>query len=474
MKGIKFSGLFFVFLLLSACTSIPKQDSAGEVNHILREHGVEPQVSEPSNSKEKLESLISENISLNDSIQIALINNAKLNQTYASLGIAKADMYETMRIRNPVFSFSQLNSNQSGEKDLVTLGLITSLSDLITRPSRKALAEAQFAAMKKSMAVDILSILNQVQSSFYMHAAALQVEALKQKQYETARLAAQLSERYHQAGNFSARENLEIKSKASTAFFEYFDAKSKALSSRKDLANKLGLNIADSWKINSQLAIPSVSKTDVKDFQNTAMQSRLDLIVARSKADALAKKLGIVNWTRHLSDIDIGIEREREPDGAKLTGPSLEWEIPLFSRNTEKLRLSGEFKQSILEVQKMTLAIQNEVHANYLKTIGAQELIHEYQHNFIPIQTAIVSSTQKEENFMLIGTFDLLETKQQEYESYVGYIKALQVYWTAYSDLMYAAGDSLHIPISDEKEVFNIEDYLISKQPVNDHAHMHQ
>jgi outer membrane protein, heavy metal efflux system len=51
-----------------------------------------------------------------------------------------------------------------------------------------------------------------------------------------------------------------------------------------------------------------------------------------------------------------------------------------------------------------------------------------------------VEESQKQQNYMLIGTFELLAAKQHQYDGYESYIGALREYWTAYVELCRAAG----------------------------------
>ena len=50
-------------------------------------------------------------LSADKAVQIALINNQNLAAVYAELGFAKAEVFAGARIRNPLLSFSQLDSN---------------------------------------------------------------------------------------------------------------------------------------------------------------------------------------------------------------------------------------------------------------------------------------------------------------------------------------------------------------------------
>tara|TARA_B110000238_G_C16129059_1_gene440598 strand:+ start:132 stop:1559 length:1428 start_codon:yes stop_codon:yes gene_type:complete len=468
----KFSLIGYIFLAIG-CTSVPKDNGISDVTNMLIQKGINTDVNESNSSESIVELLISQPITLENAIQLALLNNIELHKSYASLGIAAADVYEAGRIRNPLFSFSQLDSNQSGEHDLITLSFITSLTDLITLNSRKQFAESEFAATKQLIAADVLHILKEVQTSYYRYAAALQIQTLKAQKYQIATLSSRLAQRYHDAGNMNDRKLSEQNAKTSQALFESFDANENALNSRIEFSNSLSLPIDDIWQINTDLRLPLDAKIDIASLSATASQSRFDLSAAMSKVDRLAKQLGVTNWTRYLGELNIGIERERETDGARLTGPVLEWEVPLFTQyKDKKLRQSSELNIAILEVRQLSNKINNEVHASYLMTNNSRALVYEYQKKFIPMQANIVSRAQEEENFMLIGTFEVLETKQNEYESYVGLIKALRDYWINYSNLMYAAGDSLSLPTPMSTDIFNIQTIIrkIPAQENNAHA----
>ena len=58
MKGIKFLYLLVFILLLSACTSLPKDNGMNDVHKLLNKHGVNTEISGPENTAEIVENLI--------------------------------------------------------------------------------------------------------------------------------------------------------------------------------------------------------------------------------------------------------------------------------------------------------------------------------------------------------------------------------------------------------------------------------
>lgn len=462
-------------IALAGCSSIPKDYGRSEIDSLLSERGIPVKEIENVNVQHYVESIIASPLTVDSVTRLALINNADLKKAYARLGFAAAEVYEAGRIRNPIFSYAQLDSNQSGERDLITLSFIVSLADLITLPARKNLADAQFSASKQSIGAEILQTMQEVQSAYYDYLAAEQVAQLYSQMHKTAQLSSQLAQRYHQAGNMSDRELLEESAKESEAKFESLDANSAAQSARKNLANLVGLAIEDPWRVENEISLPSAEIKSIDELLVTAQQSRLDLVAAHLEADRQAKNLGVTNWTRFLGDLDVGVERERETDGAKLTGPVLEWEVPIFTQhNDAKLRAASELQIAIAEVARLRNTIHNEVRVNFSKVQGAQARVHEYGENYLPTKSALVSRAQEEENFMLIGTFELLDIKQEEYASYVGYIEGIHNYWIVHTNLMYAVGDSLAVPSLDNTPTFSVKELLVTQNTsTQDAEHTH-
>jgi cobalt-zinc-cadmium efflux system outer membrane protein len=61
----------------------------------------------------------------------------------------------------------------------------------------------------------------------------------------------------------------------------------------------------------------------------------------------------------------------------------------------------------------------------------------------MPLREEIVERTQEQVNFMLMGVFELLRAKRQEYDAYLGYLEAVRDYWLARAALGQAVGRTL-------------------------------
>jgi cobalt-zinc-cadmium efflux system outer membrane protein len=468
---INFLATTYIFVVLIGCTSVPKDLGRSDVDTIVSERGL-PISSEPlTNQNDLVKTLIAEPLTAESAIRIALVNNPTLKVSYAGLGIAAADVYQAGRIRNPIFSFISLDTNASGERNQTTFGLITSFTDLITLPARKRFAEAEFTAKKQSISAEVLAVAIEAEAAFYNFVASKQFAALHAQIAKAGELSLGLAKRYYVAGNLTPRELALEHATASEFKLAALEAEANAYAKRVELATVLGISVADEWDSPAHLPVPLEQEDELALLLRLAKQSRLDLVIATARTDILADRLGVTNWTRWLGELDVGIEHERDTDRSELTGPVFEWEVPIFTQNRDrKLRASAELQIAIAEVQRLTIALENDVRFAYTATLNTKARVKEYRERLIPARIETVARAQEEENFMLIGTFELLTTKQQEYDAYQGYLEVVRDYWLARTELARAVGNTLPSSAQVGEEHLDVEEYLTPKTSGTGHS----
>ena len=461
-----------VIMFLIGCSSVPKDLGRSDVDELVSERGLAVDTENvQANKDDYIDSILKKPLTVESAIRIALVNNPRLNASYAELGIAAADVYEAGRIRNPVFHFSTLDSNESGERNLTTYGLITSFTDLITLSSRKRYAEGEFTAMKQNVAAEVVNIAGETEAAFYKFVASKQVYKLREQIAKAGGLSLGLAKRYHKAGNISPRELAIEHATASESKLECLEAEAEAFEKRTELATILGLSVAADWDSPAQLPVPLEQEDDIEHLISLAKESRLDLAAALSRTELLANRLGVTNWTRWLGDLEVGIEHERETEDVELTGPTLEWEVPIFSTNRDKkLRANAELQIAIAHVQHLNLEIENGVRLAYAATKNSKVRVNEYRKQLIPARIEAVERAQEEENFMLIGIFELIESKQEEYDTYQGYLEVVRDYWLARAALANTVGNTLPSSKNIGDEHLNVEEYITPKSSGMDHS----
>lgn len=449
-------------VLVGGCVTLPADLGRSDVEALLEARGQATDQAESSEAvAQMVQSLQAQPLTPASAVRIALINNSHLEATYAQLGFAAADVYEAGSISNPVFSGSLLDSNASGEIDQRTLGLAVSFTDLITLPSRKRLSAAAYVAAKQSIGAEVMAIAAETERAHHRYVGALLVAALREQVAKAGELSAALAERYRDAGNLTARELALERAASSEARLEALEAAAAAYEFRAELASIMGLSVAGHWTAPAGFMVPPASVGDLDTLLAVAHESRLDLKAAYSRVELLAKRRGVVNWMRWLGDIDIGAERERETDGTRLTGPTLDLEIPIFNQHRDDLlRADAELQIAVAEARQVSNDVDNRVRLAYAAIENTSARVLEFRDVLIPQRMAAVQRAQEEVNYMLIGIFELISLKQDEYDAYQGYLEAVRDYWLARANLSEAVGNSLPGSADTSDEVIGIEDLI--------------
>ena len=462
-----FATLLIAVAIVSGCAGVPRDLGRSGVDSLVLERG---QLFNEGLA-ESLVTLIEQPLTPPNAVRIALMNNPELQAIYASLGFGAADIYEAGRISNPVFSGAFLNSDGPGMRDQLTFGLAASFTDLITLAARKRLSAGAFMALKQSVGAEVLRTAAQAEKAYYRYVGARQIATLRAQVAKAGALSAALAERFHDAGNLTLRELALERAAASEARLESLEAESAAVEARTTLATVLGLSVGDVWQAPAQLHLPLQQEDKLDALLDLAVDSRLDLAAARMHADVLADRLGVVNWTRWLGDLSVGAERERDTDGAKLIGPTIDWEMPIFNQHRDALlRADAELQIAVAEVRRLFTAVDNEVRLAHAGVQNAKARVQEYHDVLIPQRIETVARGQEEANFMLIGIFELISLKQEEYDTYQGYLEAIRDYWIARTDLSLASGNALpsSAHISDKK--IDVEQFVRPQPGGADHS----
>jgi len=465
-----FAAWLFVMALvvtLSGCAVLPADNGRGNVDQLLMERGTPVD----DNTAKLLTSLLAAPLTAESATRIALLNNPELHSTYASLGFGAADIDEAGRIRNPVLGASLLNSSRPAERDKLSFGLVASFTDLITLPARKRLAEGSFAALQQSVGAEVLRVAAETERAFYDYVGAQQVVALRAQIAKAGGLSALLAARYRDAGNLTLRELALERAAASQAELALIEAQDAAYAARTTLARLLGVSVAQEWTVPAQLPMPVAREDELEALLLLAGESRLDLASARARAALRADELGVVNWTRWLGELEIGFELEREAEGGSLRGPSLAWELPIFNQHEDAvLRADTQLQLAVNDVRRIATDVDNDVHLAHDKVVNARARIAQYRDVMIPQRIETVALAQREVNYMLLGVFELLALKQDEFHAYQGYIEAIRDYWLARADLGLATGTQLPSTAQIGGQGLDIDQLTKPPSPGMDHS----
>src|SRR6202008_3579887 len=110
-----------------------------------------------------------------------------------------------------------------------------------------------------------------------------------------------------------------------------------------------------------------------------------------------------------LSDAQLQLERERETDGTTLQGAGGSVGLPIFNQGKgSRLRAQAQLETARAELNQLQLAIGNEVTVQLASLQRARQVIEAYRQQWVPLQERVLELSQQQQNYMLIGAFELL------------------------------------------------------------------
>lgn len=123
-------------LLVSGCATFSKDGGFDTVNQLTQQRiGKEVRLQKSAEDEQALKGLIADKLkqplSVDDAVQIALLNNRGLQSTYAGLGLAEADLVQAGRLQNPTFGFKH---TRTGDDVVIERTLTFNLLRLLTAP----------------------------------------------------------------------------------------------------------------------------------------------------------------------------------------------------------------------------------------------------------------------------------------------------------------------------------------------------
>ncbi|HET7843952.1 MAG TPA: TolC family protein [Xanthomonadales bacterium] len=463
-----------VAVLLAACASTPRERADDELARAIaaRQGSTIATTAEERAARDAdVAARLAKPIAIDDAVAIALARNPRVAAQLADLGIAQAELLEASRPSNPSLTLSALDSNRAGERTKLGISVVQSFADLVLLKSRTAVARGELDASVQHSANEVLASIADSARAWLAAAGAQQVAEMRALAAESAAVSADLAQRYHDAGNVPALFLAEHRAAAVEASLAADQAKLDALRTSHALAEAMGLDAAAQFALAAGLPLP-VADEDQLDALLERAATRPDLAAARRRTEVLAGSLGVTRKFRWLGRFEVGIEGERETDGAELVGPSVAVELPLFHRNEAALaRAEARVDRAEADALALETSIAHAVRAGHAAVAAAATRVARLRDELLPLREQVLARTQERVNFMLDDPFALLRAKREQVDAYQQYLEALRDYWLARVELAAAIGAALpsSARIGEERAA-----PPATEEPQEDHSHHHE
>jgi cobalt-zinc-cadmium efflux system outer membrane protein len=267
-------------------------------------------------------------------VQVALLQNRGFQASLADIGMAQADLAQAGLLKNPVLDTSLRFPDRLYGLTDVAVGLSGDLLDLILLPARRGVAAVQADSVRFRVAAEALDLVADVRIAYWRLRADQAVAALLRDRAAAADATASLARRLNEAGNISDLDLAREQADAEETRAEYSDALAAVAADREDLNRLMGLfgPEAARWSVPEDIPAPPPDRIPYGQLEAMAVRGNLHIASLRLQAGASARALGVARDYGWLGDVEVGVSSEKNPEGYRVTGPTLRLALPIFDR----------------------------------------------------------------------------------------------------------------------------------------------
>lgn len=440
--------------VLTGCASVPKEAGFPDVQNIIEQRigrRVHWNQGTPEDAAvvDAVRSMLQQELTIGEAVQIALLNNRSLQATYEELGVAQADLVQAGLLRNPLFgaSFRFPDKTVGGHRSTNTeFSVVQDFLDLLVRPLRKKVAAAQFEQAKLRVGNTVLNLAAEVRSAYYALQADEQTLEMRRTVVLATEAAVDIATRQHDAGTLKTLDLTNQQGFHDQAKLDMTRTDIQIVADRERLNRLMGLWGADTtWILPGRLPELSAAEIPLEHLESLAVSQRLDLAAARQETQVIAHALSLTRKYRYFYVFEVGVDTEHDvADDVNFTGPNLTIELPIFDQRQAAIaRLESQLRQSQQRLSSLAIDIRSEVREVRNRLLTARNMTKYYHDVVLPLRQRIVDESQLYYNGMLIGVYELLLAKQNQINAGREYIETLRDYWIAESDLERVVGGRL-------------------------------
>ena len=395
----------------------------------------------------QVRSMLADQLDLDEAVQIALLNNPDLQATYEDLGVAQAEVVQAGLLANPIFD-AELKFPEGGGGTAFEFSIVQDFLDVFFIPLHKRIAENAFESAKLQVTGAILDLAAQARSAYLTYAGAEQTLEMRRTVAAATDASHELAKRLRVAGNITELDLANEQALNEQAKLDLAQAETAVLDARERLNVLLGLwgqNI--NWAASTRLPELPTAEIATGDIESRAVRSSLELAASRNEIQAAASNLGLRKNLSLVSEAEIGVAGEREPEGDWALGPAVSVPLPLFDQGQARvLAARSEFERARQRYAARAVEVRSAARSARNRLLADRARVNYFRQVMLPLRRRITQQTQLQFNAMQVSPFQLLQAKQSEIDAGAAYVEALRDYWITRTQLEQLASGRLPEP----------------------------
>lgn len=423
---------------LTGCVSFNLDESLSQTNSELQEFTAgnltlrrTQQQSELAQSQ--ADALLDEPVNQSAAVELALLNSPAVRTMLANHWQQSASTALSGSIPNPVFEFERVSADEELEIErILAIGLL----DLLRLPMLARGATMQLEANQVTLASDTVALVTRVRQAWVEAVVAQQLAVYAEQMFSSAEASATLATNMQAIGNFNALSRARQQAYYADAATNLTVARHRALASREALIRLLGLDDAQTAKLQLPARLPELPELPVAapDVTATALEARLDVNMAMAGLKLATLQQGL-KLAGEITDIELAAVSESVwSDGERESarGYEIGIQLPLF-KNIAQVRnqLNARSLAASSTLESVTRSAISHLRESYSAYRSNYDIAKHYRDEVVPLQQLISEENVLNYNGMIIGVFELLDDSRAQIQTVQSSIEAAGQFWLA-------------------------------------------
>lgn len=481
------SPLIVLTVSVGCATVNPKPDYDRTRTLIEQSTGVAESYSpdEDELSADELSAYLSDGLTLDEAVRIALLNNRRLQAAFFDIGMARADWVQSGLLANPSLGIGVMFPEGGGRSNIQG-NLAQNIVDLWQMPVKKRIAEHQIERQIVRVARLAGELVAETKRAYYAAVAADDLltiagenQVLLGKSYEATKA-------QREAGVASSLDENLQRGELLRAELDLRDARLASINAKRSLAGLLSLDLrTDELDLTDPLPESGERAFDADSLIAIAREKRLDL-KALEEAVAAGHAEIKLEYLRVFPEVSVGIAAERlegrsqpgrdlagdfaraslgagEPtipdiqtrgerqaekdqDIEFMIGPNISVTLPIFDQNQAQIAKATYAQvQAVKSYEDLYLGIAMDIRVAVDRSVILWSKVVFYRNELLPQADTNLEFTNAAYQAGVVGVLTLLESQRSRLGTRRGYVQAWANSATARSDLERAAG----VPLDD-------------------------
>ena len=332
---------------------------------------------------------LSDGLTQEEAVSIALWNNAQFQVDLAALGFARSDLIEASILPNPVFSILfPVGPKQEETKLNFPIDIIWQ------RPRRIAASKLDAESISENLVQHGLCLVRDVQTAFADLLLAQEQSSLAEEDAKLRAQIADITQARLRAGDISELDASISHVDSLRAEDAVLRFSHEAIVSKYRLNSLLGLQPENSkYEITLSPIVPQLGIT-FDELLETAFAARPDLRAAELTIEAAGERVG---WERSKIFNFIGIIDGKDKGEEQITvGPGFQMDIPILNQNNGKVaRAQAELEQAARQYVAVRHRLTLEVQEAYNRYILFHKEFELWSADIVPSLEKAVDQSQR-------------------------------------------------------------------------------